>query len=57
LAVLQDLSAVDYDQALGPIKKALVSKNLVDSIRLSRDLDDAFRRNYACAERIARGGQ
>ncbi len=56
LAVLQDMSAVDYDQSLGPIKKALTSKNLVDAIRLSRDLDDVFRRNYAHAESIARGG-
>jgi ABC-type Fe3+ transport system substrate-binding protein len=57
LAVLQDMSAVDYDQALGPITRALTSKNLVDAIRLSRDLDDRFRRNYARAERIARGGE
>ncbi len=55
LAVLQDLSAVDYDQSLGAIKKALTSKNLVDAIRLSRDLDEHFRRNYAKAEAIARG--
>ena len=57
LAVLQDLSAVDYDQSLGAIKRALTSKNLVDAIRLSRDLDDHFRRSYARAERIARGGE
>jgi len=56
LAVLQDMSAVDYDQCLGPIKKALASKNLVDAVRLSRDLDDRFRRNYERAERIAAGG-
>ncbi len=55
LDVLQDMSAVDYDQALGPVKRALGSKNLVDSVRLSRDLDGLFRRNYARAERIARG--
>jgi len=57
LAVLQDMSAVDYDQSLGPITKALTSKNLVDAIRLSRDLDDQFRRNYHRAEAIARGGE
>jgi hypothetical protein len=55
LAVLQDMSAVDYDQALGPITRALGSKNLVDAVRLGRDLGDTFRRNYARAERIARG--
>ena len=57
LAVLQDMSAVDYDQSLGPVTKALTSKNLVDAIRLSRDLDDQFRRNYLRAETIARGGE
>jgi iron(III) transport system substrate-binding protein len=55
LAVLQDMSAVDYDQALGPITRALGSKNLVDAVRLGRDLGDTFRRSYARAERIARG--
>ena len=57
LAVLQDMSAVSYDQALGPIKKALGSKNLVDAVRLSRDLDDTFRAHYLRAERIARTGR
>jgi hypothetical protein len=46
LAVLQDMSAVDYDQALGPITRALGSKNQVDEVRLARDLGDTFRRNY-----------
>ena len=57
LAVLQDLSSVDYDQALGPITRALVSKNKVDEVSLARDLDEGFRRNYRRAERIARGGE
>jgi ABC-type glycerol-3-phosphate transport system substrate-binding protein len=55
LAVLQDLSAVDYNQSLGPITKALTSKNLVDAVSLSRDLDAVFRRNYQRAEQIALG--
>ncbi|HEY4988600.1 MAG TPA: extracellular solute-binding protein, partial [Opitutaceae bacterium] len=55
LAVLQDVSAVDYDRALGPIKKGLRSKNLVDAVTLARDLGEGFRVNYRRAERIARG--
>jgi hypothetical protein len=57
LAALQDMSAVDYDKALGPITKGLVSKNLVDAVGLARDLGATFRANYGRAERIARGGQ
>jgi iron(III) transport system substrate-binding protein len=57
LAVLQDVSAVDYDQALGRITKGVSSKNLVDEIILARDLGATFRANYGRAERIARGGR
>jgi ABC-type Fe3+ transport system substrate-binding protein len=57
LAVLQDVSAVDYDQALGRIKRGLGSRNQVDAVRLARDLGEGFRRNYRRAERIARGGE
>ena len=47
LAVLQDVSSVDYDRALGPIKKALGSKNLVDTDNMSRELGDTFRATTA----------
>src|SRR5271165_1411611 len=57
LAVLQDLSFVDYDHALGPITKALGSRNQVDEIDLARDLGRRFREQYERAERIARGGE
>jgi iron(III) transport system substrate-binding protein len=57
LAVLQDVSFVDYDQARGSITRALVSKNQVDEVSFARDLGDRFRRNYERAERIARGGK
>jgi ABC-type glycerol-3-phosphate transport system substrate-binding protein len=57
LAVLQDVSCVDYGQALGRVKKVLGSKNLVDTDSLGRDLGDTFRRNYRRAEQIARGGE
>jgi ABC-type Fe3+ transport system substrate-binding protein len=57
LAVLQDLSAVDYDQAFGRIKKGLGSKNQVEAVTLARDLGGTFRANYRRAERIARGAE
>jgi hypothetical protein len=46
---------VDYDQSLGPITKALTSKNQVDGVILARRLGETFRANYRKAERIARG--
>jgi hypothetical protein len=55
LAVLQDVSIVDYDQAQGRITRQLSSKNLVDAVLLARDLGGVFRANYQRAERIARG--
>jgi len=55
LAVLQDLSAVDFDQALGRITKGLTSKNQAEAVELGRDVDGSFRANYRRAERIARG--
>ncbi len=54
LAVLQDVSAVDYDQAMGRIKRGLGSKNQVDAVSLARELAEEFRANYRRAERIAR---
>jgi iron(III) transport system substrate-binding protein len=57
LEVLQDVSAVNYDEAKGRITKATRSKNLVDEVSLARDLGATFRANYLRAERIARGGQ
>jgi ABC-type Fe3+ transport system substrate-binding protein len=57
LAVLQDVSVVDYDQALGRIRKGVRSRNLVDSVVLARDIGGVFRDNYRRAERIARGGE
>jgi ABC-type Fe3+ transport system substrate-binding protein len=55
LAVLRDMSAVTYDRAEGPIRRALESKDRVDEVRLARDLGEIFRRNYARAEAVARG--
>jgi ABC-type Fe3+ transport system substrate-binding protein len=57
LAVMQDLSRVTYDQALGRITTAIKSKNKVDQVEMARDLGEWFRGNYARAERIALGGE
>lgn len=54
LAVLQDLSAVDYERVGGEIRRALGSKNKVDEVRMAKTLADFFRGNYARAEEIAR---
>lgn len=57
LAMLQDLSMVDYDQATGAIKRALGSRNRVDELRLARELGDGFRARYARASELARGAR
>jgi ABC-type Fe3+ transport system substrate-binding protein len=54
LAVLSDLSVVDYDRANKEVKQALGSKNKVDEIKLANQLGAMFRQNYARAETIAR---
>ena len=54
LAVLQDMSAVDYDQATGAIQTALESKNKVDELALARRLGRQFRAQYRRAEELAR---
>ncbi len=56
LEALQDLSVVDYDRIGREIHQARTSKNKVDEIKIANELGAAFRRNYARAEVIARGG-
>ena len=53
LAVLQDLSAVDYDRTANQIRARLGARNKVDEIRVAQELADFFRANYARAEAIA----
>jgi len=55
LSVLQDMSAVSYIRAEYPIRRALESKDQADELRLARDLDERFRRQYARAEALALG--
>src|ERR1700690_1398870 len=55
LTAMQDMSRVDYGQALGRITAGIRSKNKVDQVEMARDLGEWFRANYARAERIALG--
>ncbi len=54
LAVLQDMSAVDYDRTSGEIRKALESENKVDELMLARRLGAHFREQYRRAADLAR---
>ena len=54
LAVLQDLSAINYDRTTGEIRTRLGAQDKVEEMRLARDLGRIFRRNYRRAEAIAR---
>lgn len=56
LAVLQDMSPVNYDRTSSEIRRALSSKNKVDEIQLANELARNFRQNYRKAAQIARGG-
>jgi iron(III) transport system substrate-binding protein len=55
LAVLQDLSAVSYEQTTSQIRARLGSKDKVDEVRIAKELADVFRANYARAEAVAKG--
>lgn len=54
MAVLQEMSAVDYDQAGGVIKAALNSKDKVEELKLAQTLGRHFREQYRRAAEIAR---
>ena len=54
MAVLQDMSAVDYDKAAGEIKTALGSKNKLEEVALARRLGKLFREQYLRAAELAR---
>ena len=57
LAVMQDISLIDYERVNGDIRRALGSTSKVDEVKMARDLALAFRSNYERAERIARGAR
>ena len=54
MAVLQDMSAVDYDKAAGEIKTALGSKNKLEEVALAKRLGKLFREQYRRAAELAR---
>ena len=54
MAVLQDMSAVDYDKAAGEIKTALGSKNKLEEVVLAKRLGKLFREQYLRAAELAR---
>jgi len=54
LAVLQDLSAVDYAAASGRIRQALGAKDKMEQLRLAGELGELFRAQYRKAEALAR---
>ena len=54
MAVLQDMSAVDYDKAAGEIKTALGSKNKLEEVALAQRLGKLFREQYLRAAELAR---
>lgn len=55
LAVLEDLSAVDYDRTSREIRARLGSKDKVEEVRVAKELAEFFRANYARAEAVAQG--
>ncbi len=57
MAVLQDMSAVDYDIAQGLVKEVIGARNKVRELELAKELGNHFRRQYAEAARVAREHQ
>lgn len=55
LRVLTDVTAINYEQAGGPIREALRSRNKIEEVRLSKTLYDHFRAQFEEAQRIAEG--
>jgi ABC-type Fe3+ transport system substrate-binding protein len=53
IAVLQDLSVINYDRTTSEIRARLGARDKVDEIRLAQELGAFFRANYARAEAIA----
>lgn len=53
MAILQDMSAVDYDAAKGLVKDVIGARNKVRELELAKDLGNHFRRQYREAARVA----
>lgn len=57
LALLHDLSAVDYARTGGEIRRRLNARDKVEEVRLAGELARHFAAQYRRAERVARGGE
>jgi len=57
LAVLQDMSAVDYEIARGAVKDVIRSRNKAQELEMAKRLGNHFRQQYAEAARIARASR
>lgn len=55
--VFQDMSAVTYAMASGPIRDSLRDPDRLTEVRLARDLGDHFRAQYRETSRLAREGR
>jgi hypothetical protein len=57
LAVLQDVSAIDYERVNGEIHRRLGARDQVEELRLAKELAEIFRTHYLRAAAIARGAE
>ncbi len=55
LALLGDLSAVDYDRVRGEIRRRLAARDRAEEMHLTRELTEHFRQQYRAAEDAAAG--
>ncbi len=53
LATFEDVSAIDYDQALGPISETLKARDKLREVDLARELAAHFREQYERAAALA----
>lgn len=54
--VMEDMTRVKYEAALGTVSKILASRDKAQETRLARELGDAFRTQFVRAGKMARNG-
>jgi len=55
LAMFSDLSAIDYEESRGSIKKAVRSRNQIEEVIIAKKLSNHFRKKYKDTVRLAYG--
>ncbi len=55
LAMFSDLSAIDYEESRGSIKKAVRSRNQIEEVIMAKKLSNHFRKKYKDTVRLAYG--